>query len=210
MKPALHLSLLVLFAACGSSSPPPPLFGGFAPAGGTAVIIGPTTCNISPLGPTSASAMALVLTDFADACGFVTDTSLCGSKQDATLLVALAVSGRFDGGTATPFGPGTYPFLADPPSGPFTTSIASAVRTEATSCGPLPNSSTSMTSGQVVVTAVTATRVTGTLDLRFRDGSAYQQPFDVARCDVPVNLCSFVGSTNRCFAGISPWTCQPP
>jgi hypothetical protein len=53
-----------------------------------------------------------------------------------------------------------------------------------------------------------ATRAAGSLDLRFKDGTAYQQPFDLAICPVTVDLCGLVGSL-ECVPGFPPWVCIP-
>jgi len=65
-----------------------------------------------------------------------------------------------------------------------------------------------MTGGSITVATVTATRVTGSLDLRFVDGTVYQHPFDLTLCPVTVDLCTQVG-TSRCTAGLPPWVCFP-
>jgi hypothetical protein len=208
MKRVLVVAVLALLAACGSSShAEPQLFGGFTPVDGTAVIFDPTTCDIPFVGTTSASALAMEFTSFAGTCDFVTTTNLCGSKANSTFLAALAIGGVVGSGTAAPFAPGTYPFLSTPPTGAFQACTASAARTDA-SCSAGAGASPDMAGGRIVVTTVTATRVTGSLDLRFDDGSTYQRPFDLALCPVTADLCSLVGSS-RCVAGFSPWVCLP-
>jgi hypothetical protein len=207
----LALALGVALAACGSSeSDPPALYGDFAPAGSAAVIFAPTTCSIPFVGSTAASGLAIALTSLADTCGFLTTTHLCGSKANATLFLAAAISGTPGATSAPPFGPGTYPYLASPPTGAFQAAIASAAQTTAT-CSAVSGTSLSMTGGQITVTAVGAGSVTGTFDIRFADGSAYRKPFDVPLCPVTVDLCQLVGSgSERCVAGITPtWQCVP-
>jgi hypothetical protein len=205
-RAAIVLQLAVL-VACGSSDKSPPLFGGFTPQDGAAVILAPTTCSILSVGSTSAAALAIGFTSFGGACNFATTTLLCGSRANSTLLLALAIGGRVGGGTVGALGPGTYPYLANPPTGSFVAATASAARTDA-SCNALPGSPLGMTGGSIVVSSVTATRVAGSLDLQFKDGTAYQQPFDLAICPVTVDLCSLVGSLG-CVPGIPPWVCIP-
>jgi len=210
MKRLAIASLPALFLACGSSEkggPPPGLFGGFTPTDGTAVVFAPTTCSVPFVGTTSASGLAIAFTSFPSTCDFVTATNLCGSKGSATLLLALAVAGDAGGGTVGALAPGTYPFLATPPTGTFRAAIASAARTTAT-CGAQPGSPIAMNGGSITVATVTATRVTGSLDLRFADGTAYQRPFDLAVCPLTVDLCSQIGAS-KCTATIPPWTCVP-
>ena len=207
MKRLAIASLPVLLLACGSSekgAPLPGLFGDFTPVDGAAVLLAPTTCSVPFVGTTSASGLAIALTSFSGTCDFVTATNLCGSKGSATLLLALAVAGDAGGGTVGALAPGTYPFLADPPTGAFHAALASAARTTAT-CG---GSRVAMNGGSITVATVSTTRVTGSLDLHFADGTAYQHPFDLAVCPLTVDLCSQIGSP-KCTATIPPWTCVP-
>lgn len=201
--------LPVLLLACGSEKGGslPGLFGDFTPADGAAVLFAPTTCSVPFVGTTSASGLAIALTSFSGTCDFVTATDLCGSKGSATLLLALAVAGDAGGGTVGALAPGTYPFLPNPPTGTFRAAIASAARTTAT-CGAQSGSPVAMNGGSITVATVTATRVTGSLDLRFADGTAYQHPFDLALCPVTADLCRQIGSP-RCTATVPPWTCVP-
>lgn len=204
----LPSALALALAACGSSGgDPEPLYGGFTPAGTAAVIFAPTTCSVPFVGPTAASGLALVLTSFPDACGFVTSIQLCGSKGSATLLIAAAVGGTPGAASAPAFAPGTYSYLADPPTGSFKAAIASAAQTTAT-CGAVDGTAVSMNGGQIAVSTVAADRVTGNLDLRFADGSALRQPFDAAVCPVSIDLCQLIGSS-PCRAGFPPWQCVP-
>lgn len=208
LPPALFLALGLSSTACGSSAnEPPPLYGGFAPAGTAAVVFAPTTCSVPFVGSTADSRMALVLTSFPDACGFVTSIDLCGSTANATPLIAAAVRGTPGASSAPAFGPGTSSYLADPPTGPFQAAIASAAQTT-TACAAVSGTRLSMDGGQIAVSAVTAGRVTGTFDLRFADGSVHRQPFDAAVCPVSVDLCQLIGSS-PCIAGIPPWQCLP-
>lgn len=208
MRRTLLLPVLAMLSSCGSSGgEATTLLGGFTPLDGTAVLLAPTTCSIPFVGTTSASGLAIELTSFPGACDFVAATGMCGSKASATLLAALAVRGVVGGGTAAPFGPGTYPYLRNPPTGSFLACTAGAARTDAT-CGATADLSASQSGGRIVVTTVTATRVTGSLDLEFDDGTVYRQPFDVALCPATVDLCSLVGS-GGCVAGFPPWECVP-
>lgn len=208
LAPRLAAALLAVavLPACGGGSGGP-LYGGFAPVGGTAMVFPTTTCDVPFVGTTSMSAVAITLADFPDVCAFRTDTALCGSRAGTTFLTALAVDGVV-GGTAPTFGPGTFTYLSDPPTGAFRAAIASAVQTTAT-CGEAGGSGTNMRGGRIVVEAVSDTNVTGRLELAFDDGSSYSQPFDLARCAPPTDLCIYFDG--RCMAGFSPWQClQPP
>lgn len=202
---ALALPALLL-SACGGGSAGP-LYGGFAPVGGTAIVFPATTCDISFVGTSGVSGVSITLADFPDVCAFRTDTALCGSRADTTFLSAMAVNGVVNG-TAAEVGPGTYSFYSRPPTGTFQAATASAVKTDAT-CTSQAGTKVSMTGGQITITAIEATRVTGTLALSFSDGTSYDQPFDLDRCDPPTDMCIFF-DVGRCLAGAGNWTCVQP
>jgi hypothetical protein len=103
-------------------------------------------------------------------------------------VLAAAVSGAV-GGSVGPTGPGTYPWLANPPTGTFAASIASAGQADA-SCGPLAGSPVDTTGGSLTLTAVTPSRVTGRTDLHFENGQVFDYQFDVAVCPVSIDICS--------------------
>lgn len=208
MRHLAHAAPLLLLAACGGSSGPrPPLYGGFAPAGGTAIVFPATTCDIAFVGTTGISGLSITLADFPEVCAFRTDTALCGSRANTTFVTALAVDGVVNG-SAPAIGQGTYPYLPNPPTGAFRASIASAVKTTDT-CGSQPGSKVGMEGGQIVISSITLTNVTGTLTLDFSDGTSFDQPFDLARCAPPTDLCVFFDAS-RCFPGVTPWTCVTP
>lgn len=191
MRHALALALAVL-SSCGSSSDRPPLFGGFTPADATAVVFPATTCDIPIVGVTSISGLAILEGSFDGACEFITASRFCDRKADATLVLSVAVRGVTGGGTAPALGPGTYPYLAAPPtSATFAAAIASAAKTD-DACSALPGTATSMDAGQIVVSSITADRATGSLDLRFDDGSSRGGSFDLPLCPPPADLCALL------------------
>ena len=111
-------------------------------------------------------------------------------------------------GTAPAIAPGTYPVLTGPPASvAFSGAIGQAVRTDAT-CTALPGTSLPASGGSITIATITPDRVTGTLDLHFTDGTAYAQPFDLARCAPPAEVCVFLPG-GSCTAGGAGWTCQP-
>ena len=115
--------LFLVLAACGS---PPPLFGDFTPTNGSAVILAPANCNnIAFLGPTAISGILLELSSGSDACNVLTQAKQCGTGAGSTTLLAGAFSGIVGGSSVDAAGPGTYPWLANPPSGAFKTSRTS-------------------------------------------------------------------------------------
>jgi hypothetical protein len=201
---AVALSLLLL-AGCGSESdaPPPPLFGGFAPQDQTAVIFAPATCEIPFVGTTSVAAVAVAFTDFAGACDVLVQTQLCGTRASSTAVIGVAVSGLVGGGDIGPAGPGSYPFLPNPPTGAFRAIAASAARVDA-ACDPITGGAPDLAGGQIVLASVSDTAVTGSVDLRFDDGSAFQQAIDASVCALSVDACAFF---SPCFDYVCA---QPP
>jgi hypothetical protein len=185
---ALTIGLFFL-AACGGSGndAPPALFGGFAPTSGAAVIMAPATCNIPFVGSTSISGVLVELAIGADACHVLTVAKQCGSGAGATMVLVGAFSG-VPGGSASPAGPGTYPFLANPPSGPFLASIGTAAQGDG-SCRPLAGSPTDVSSGTITLAAVSGSAVKGSTDLHFENGQVLTYAFDVATCPVSINVC---------------------
>jgi hypothetical protein len=150
MRRSLAALPFALLAACGSTSPPPPVYGGFTPAGGTAIVFPPTSCDVTGLGPVSVAGLAIELTDFTGVCELATAVSLCGSKADSTFVVGVAANGNLLA-TADPVAPGTYPVLTGPPTSlAFAGAIGQAVRTDAT-CTAVPGTSLAATGGTVVI-----------------------------------------------------------
>jgi hypothetical protein len=194
--------LLISLAACGSGNAGP-LFGGFTSTSGAAVILAPTTCsNIPFLGPTAISGILVELASGANACNVLTQAKQCGSGSGSTTLLAGAFSGVVGGTSVPPAGPGTYPWLANPPSGAFNASITSAAKVDA-ACASTAGSSTQESGGSVVISAVTSSTVTGSMDLHFDNDQVYKNAFDVAVCPVSIDLCSL-------FSFCSSHTCVPP
>src|SRR5262249_9659212 len=188
MRRALAL-LFVSLAACGSGTPAP-LFGGFTPSSGAAVILAPAICNnIAFLGPTAISGILVDLTAGPDACTVLTQAKQCGTGSGSTTILAGAFSGLVGGTTVAPAGPGTYPWLPNPPSGAFNASTTTAAQVNAT-CTADAGSPTQMSGGSIVISTVTASNVTGSLDVHFDNGQAYTPAFDVAVCPVSIDICS--------------------
>ncbi|HUU03939.1 MAG TPA: hypothetical protein VM425_21060 [Myxococcota bacterium] len=182
------VAFVSFFAGCGSSGEP--LFGGFIPSGGSATILAPTNCNISFVGDAAIAGIVIDLTSYAESCDVIDATQLCGNKADSTRVLGLVLSGEVGGASTDPVGAGTYRFQADPPSGVFTAAAGTAAQVD-TLCQPQPGTSVAaMSGGSITISSVTETRVTGTANMRFDDGQAFDQPFDVAVCQVTLDLCS--------------------
>jgi hypothetical protein len=133
--------------------------------------------------------------------------SLCGSKASSTFVIGVAARVAVLG-TAPEIAPGSYPVLTGPPaSSAFAGALGQAVKTDA-ACTALPGTSLPADGGSVTIATITPTRVTGSLDLRFTDGTGYTQPFDLARCQPPAEVCLFLPG-GPCTAGGAGWTCAP-
>lgn len=181
--------LVVTLAACGSGNSEP-LFGGFTPANGAAVILASATCNNIPfLGPAAISGILIELASGADACNVLTQAKQCGSGAGSTTVLAGALSGIVGGSTVAPAGPGTYPWLANPPTGTFKASTTSAAQVDAT-CTSGAGSPARMTGGSIAIATVTASTVTGSMDVQFDNGQVYKSSFDVPVCPVSIDICS--------------------
>jgi len=198
----------ISLAACGSSSGP--LFGGFTPTSGAAVILAPATCiNIPSLGPTAISGILLELASGADACNVLTQARLCGAGSGSSTLLAGALSGVVGGSSVPPAGPGTYPWLANPPTGTFKASTTAAAQVDAV-CASAPGYPTHMSSGSVAISSVTASTVSGTMDVHFDHGQAYTHSFDVPVCSVSIDICSLFRPCPTPPGGGSSYRCVPP
>jgi hypothetical protein len=188
--------LVISLAACGSGNSEP-LFGGFTPANGAAVILAPATCNNIPfVGPTAISGILVELASGADACNVLTQAKQCGAGSGSTTLLAGAFSGVVGGSTVAPAGPATYPWLANPPTGTFMASTTTAAQVD-TVCTSVPGSPAHMSGGSVAISTVTASTVSGSMDVHFDNGQVYKNPFDVPVCPVSIDICSlfsFCGS----------------
>ncbi len=194
--------LLISLAACGSGNAGP-LFGGFTPTSGAAVILASATCsNIPFLGPTAISGILVELASGANACNVLTQAKQCGSGSGSSTLLAGALSGIVGGSSVPPAGPGTYPWLANPPSGTFKASTTSAAQVDAV-CTSVPGSPARMSDGSIVISTVTSSTVSGSMDVHFDNGQVYKNAFDVAVCPISIDICSL-------FDFCGSHTCVPP
>ena len=188
--------LIISLAACGSGNSEP-LFGGFTPANGAAVILAPATCNNIPfVGSTAISGILVELASGADACNVLTQARQCGTGAGSTTVLTGALSGVVGGSTVASAGPGTYPFLANPPTGTFKASTTSAAKVDMT-CTSSPGSPARMSGGSITIATVTGSMVSGSMDVHFDNGQVYRSSFDAPVCPVSIDICSlfdFCGS----------------
>lgn len=189
MKTLAAALSIVLLAGCGSDSPPGPVFGGFEPQDQAAVIFDPTTCDIPFLGTTAVAAVAVYFTDYVGACDVIPVVQFCGTRESSAVVIGLAVSGLVGGAAIDPAGPGTYPYLAREPTGAFLASTADAGKV-GVACEALPGVvNLDAVGGQIVLASVSDIAVTGTVDFRFDDGSAFTHAIDATVCPLSIDLC---------------------
>src|SRR5882762_10334829 len=171
----------ISLAACGSGNGP--LFGGFTPTSGAAVILASATCsNIPALGPTAMSGILIELATGADACNVLTQAKQCGAGSGSTTLLSAVLSGVVGGSSVPPAGPGTYPWLPNPPTGTFKASTTTAAQVNAT-CVAAAGSRANMSGGSISISTVTASTVSGSMDVHFDNGQAYTHPFEPLTVD---------------------------
>lgn len=195
MRPAVLVVFLAVFSGCSSSddAPPSPLFGGFTPASATAAILAPATCSVMGVGTVSMAGVAIVFADHDRACEVVQATRLCGTRESSTAVLALALEGVPGAGGVGPASTGTYPVLANPPTGPFQAATGDAARVGAM-CSAASADAPDVTGGSITLSVIQANRVAGSLDLRFEGDQQFRQTFDVAVCTTAIDACeNFVG-----------------
>jgi len=157
----------------------------FNPAEGGAVVIPPGNCDTSFY-----SALILGFSATSGLCTYAQEAMLCDARASDTILTV----GVVDVGTGaqTPVGPGTYT-IGGSSSRQVT---ASFTKTDATCTDSVPGTVTA--SGTVTLSTITASRVAGSVDLTFSDGSHAQGSFDVALCSVTVDFCGVISGTCTC------------
>ncbi|HOX46209.1 MAG TPA: hypothetical protein PK668_21575 [Myxococcota bacterium] len=189
-RAVLPLVALLAAAGCGSSGGGSTLFDGFVPTGGSALVFAPATCEVPFVGSTALAGIALDFTSYADSCGVITQTQLCGNKASATRVLAIVLSGDVGATSIDPAGPGQYPYLAEPPTGAFRAATAEAVQDDAT-CEPLAGtSSLDMTGGSVTLSEVTGGVVRGSASIRFENGETFEHTFALPLCAATIDLCA--------------------
>ena len=184
----LTAAVVAVFGGCGSSSSP--LFDDFTPTGGSATILAPATCDIAFVGDTAIAGIVIDLTSYAESCDVIDTTQLCGNKASSTRVIGLAIGGEVGAASTDPIDPGTYSFMANPPTGVFTASAGTAAQVDE-NCDPVSGTTVvSMDDGSITITSITDTRVTGTASMHFDNGQAFKKPFDVEICQVDLDVCA--------------------
>jgi len=189
-----------LFAGCGSSGgggPDQPISGTilgtpFTPTGAAALVVAPAACDLGT--DVSLTGVVMGFGSFADVCGFATSTELCGDKASALVVPVIVMRAReAASGAVPPLGPGTYTHAAVPVldgNGYLSQVEADVIRTLDASCThPV---EPELASGTVRLDVVNATRVAGSADLVFTDGSTFAGAFDVPVCAYQADLCGLI------------------
>lgn len=165
----------------------------FAMSDAGAVGIPPTTCNVGGFN-VSASGLLIGFTSFGGVCDFARAHGLCDEKASASqVAVVIVKAGLFQ--AQSPVGPGTYTFVASPSpdaSGNLVQLSAEISHTDA-ACASTP---VEVTAGSVTITSATGSRVVGTANLTFADGSTLSGAFDVGTCAYSLDLCGLVNGTS--------------
>lgn len=157
----------------------------FNPAEGGALVIPPGNCDTSFY-----SALLLGFSATSGLCTYAQTAMLCDARASDTILTLAVI----DVGTSAqaPVVPGTYTVGG----GSGYEVSASYTKTDATCVDSVPGTVTA--SGTVTVSTITASRVTGSVDVTFSDGSHVQGSFDVALCSVTVDFCGVITHTCTC------------
>lgn len=158
-----------------------------------AIGIPPTTCNFSGFN-VSAAGLLVGFTSYGGVCDFARAHGLCDEKASAYQVVVIIVKAGLVQ-TQSPVGPGTYTFDASPSpdvNGNLVQVSAEIIHTDA-ACASIP---VEVTSGSVTITSASGSRVVGTADLTFTDGSTLSGAFDVGTCAYSVDLCGLVNGTS--------------
>jgi hypothetical protein len=158
------------------------VFDGFTPTGGSALIFAPAVCDVPFVGSTALSGIALDFTSFSESCEVIHETALCGNKASSTRILAVVLGGEVGADSVVTLGPGTYPYLADPPTGSFKVATAQAVQDD-DACEPLSDETNlDMTGGSVTITSVAETTVSGSTSIRFENGHVFEHEFSLTTC----------------------------
>jgi hypothetical protein len=215
MRRFAMLSALLALAACGGDEEEPKLFGGFAPTGGGALLVPSGSCDLTIPGygvvTVRLSAVAVGLTDYADACGVAaaTEAYFCGDKASSTIVFGIGIRMNAYDLEIADAGVGTWPVTSNPQpdvSGTAEFATAAANQSDA-SCFSRPGSPLDAYKGRLTVATVDE-RVTGDVDLTFEGGSRFGASFDVPVCPVSIDFADFCAALNGTLVCESP-VCVP-
>lgn len=204
----LAVLLALAGAACGSgrgsgsSSPVSGTVGGtgFTPAEIVAALMDPAPCPVTSLGTVEVGALGIRFATFTGTCGDLTHSTCVShrSSRSVTLVVARAATGT----ASANVGPGTYA-VADTrqftigTSGALELALGDSTTTDA-QCA----DTTSAATGSLRIDQVSASQVTGHVDVNFADGGKLQGDFIASRCPFVPATCAVVAAGAIC-SGLS-------
>jgi len=170
--------------------------------GAVAMASGADACDVSGT-PLTLTALGVLLSPSSDGAFLSDPANLCKQRANET-TVHLVLWATGAGAPAT-FAPGSYAVHQDAAGG----LSAFQVHLDA-ACSPTPPNVLA-SSGTLTLTSVTATRVTGTLDLAFADGRSLASPFDAAIVPAVVSACQMFGVQGGSPAAVAceARTCSP-
>jgi hypothetical protein len=190
MRKAAALAAIALLAACGQSSTEASLGTPTLTIGGQAIqvpqlaaVVLPSKACPNPLGgipPTiNEGALFVAFSNHPDLLGRLTDP--CTVYQNDALAFAGTIKIDALGGSAD-VGPGTYAWSTNPPA--ITTGIVGQADASCKPIAGVPQPS----GGRVVVKAVGASSVTGSVDLTLQNGGSLRGDFDAPVVTPPASL----------------------
>ncbi len=198
----LAVLLALTGAACGGSASNQQgvtgTVGGtsFSPAETVAAQTGPAACPVAGLPAADFGALAVRFATFTGTCGDLTAPTCRSHKssRSVTLIVARAATSA---GAAT-VGPGTYA-IADTnqftigASGAFELAFGSSTTADA-NCAETPSAAT----GSLRLDQVSASLVTGHVDVTFADGGKLQGNFIASMCPFSPDACTVAAAHEIC------------
>lgn len=191
MRTSAAALTFLLVAACDSGSDPapaPPVFGGFEPVDQGAIVFAPTTCDLPGLGAASISGVAVLFTDYVGVCDVLSRVPHCGTRESSATVIGVAVSGVPGTGGVGAVGPGTYTVLDRAPTGAFLAATGDAGKVGPECAAVEGGAGLDVSAGQVVLASV-GESITGSINLRFDDGTGFERAVDAAVCPVTFDLC---------------------
>jgi hypothetical protein len=205
-KPLIAILGSAALAACGGggggggggpSGPVAGTVGGaaFTPAEGGALVVAPTTCTVTGLGTVNVSGLMIGFSSFMGLCGYAQAAHFCDNKASATIIgLQIMKAGLVQ--TPGAVGPGTYPISTTAPvpdaSGNFGVNGGNITVTGA-ACALVSNPDAS--SGSITISAVSASRVQGSLSVGFGTGNAIAGAFDLPLCAYTPDICALLNDT---------------
>lgn len=168
----------------------------FSAAETVAALMDPAPCPVTSLGTVEVGALGIRFATFTGTCGDLTHSTCVShrSSRSVTLTVARAATGT----ASANIGPGTYA-VADTDqftigtSGALELALGNATTTDA-QCA----DTTSAATGSLRIDQVSASQVTGHVDVSFADGGKLQGDFIASRCPFVPATCTVVAAGAIC------------